>query len=73
MPGVATLEAEVTNISAHGFWIFLGTDQLPAPYDQFPCFRDATVDQISTVERPVEYHLLAQARAMSLWLLNRGW
>ncbi|MEO7851204.1 MAG: DUF2442 domain-containing protein [Rubrivivax sp.] len=57
MPGVATLEAEVTNISAHGFWIFLGTDELPVPYDQFPWFRDATVDQISTVERPAENHL----------------
>ena len=24
MPGVTTLEAEVTNVSAHGFWLLLG-------------------------------------------------
>ena len=57
MHGAATLEAEVTNISAHGFWVFLGTEELPVPYDQFPWFKKATVEQILTVERPTENHL----------------
>jgi hypothetical protein len=57
MPGTATLEAEVTNISAHGFWVLLGTEELAVPYAQFPWFRGATVEQITTVERPTENHL----------------
>ena len=57
MPGVATLEAEVTNISAHGFWVFLGSEELPVPYASFPWFKSATVEQITTLERPTEDHL----------------
>ena len=57
MPGIATLEAEVTNISAHGFWLLLGNEELPVPYAQFPWFKKATVEQILAVERPTENHL----------------
>ncbi|MEB3319622.1 MAG: DUF2442 domain-containing protein [Cyanobium sp.] len=57
MHGADTLEAEVTNISAHGFWVFLGTEELPVPYEQFPWFKKATVEQILAVERPTENHL----------------
>lgn len=57
MPGATTLEAEVTNISGHGFWVLLGDEELPVPYEQFPWFRNATVEQILTVERPTENHL----------------
>jgi hypothetical protein len=57
MIGAATLEAEVTNISVHGFWVLLGDEELPVPYAQFPWFRKATVEQITTVERPSANHL----------------
>jgi hypothetical protein len=57
MPGVATLDVEVTNISAHGFWVLLGREELPVPYAQFPWFRKATIEQITTIERPTENHL----------------
>lgn len=57
MLGAATLEVEVTNISSHGFWVLLGTEELPVPYAQFPWFKSATVEQIATVERPTENHL----------------
>ena len=57
MHGAATLEAEVTNISAYGFWVFLGTEELPVPYEQFPWFKKATVEQITQVERPTSNHL----------------
>lgn len=57
MPGTATLEAEVTHISTHGFWLLLGTEELPVPFDQFPWFKQATVAQITRVERPSEDHL----------------
>jgi hypothetical protein len=57
MPGTATLEAEVTNISAHGFWLLIGGEELAVPYSHFPWFKDATVRQILAVERPGENHL----------------
>jgi len=57
MPGVATSGAEVTNISAHGFWVLLGDEELPVPYAQFPWFKQATVAQLTAVQRPTENHL----------------
>jgi hypothetical protein len=57
MPGTATLAAEVTNISAHGFWLLLGDEELAVPYADFPWFKKATVEQILAVERPTENHL----------------
>jgi len=57
MPGTAILEAEVTNISAHGFWVLLGNEELAVPYADFPWFKKATVEQILAVERPAENHL----------------
>ena len=57
MPGAATLEAEVTHISANGFWVLLGDEELPVPFSEFPWFRTATVVQIATLERPIVNHL----------------
>lgn len=57
MPGTAILEAEVTNISAHGFWLLLGDEELAVPYAEFPWFKKATVEQILAVERPTANHL----------------
>jgi hypothetical protein len=57
MPGTATLDAEVTNISKHGFWILLGTEELAVPFAKFPWFRQATIDQITAVERPTANRL----------------
>ena len=57
MPGVVTLEAEVTNISAHGFWVLVDGQELPVPYSAFPWFKKATVEQIATLEHPTADHL----------------
>ena len=57
MPGNITLAAEVTHISKHGFWLLLGDEELHLPFEQFPWFRQATVDQITTVEHPTPDHL----------------
>ncbi|MFT3820595.1 MAG: DUF2442 domain-containing protein [Rubrivivax sp.] len=57
MPGVATSGAEVTHISAHGFWLLLGDEELAVPYADFPWFKKATVEQILAVERPTANHL----------------
>ena len=52
MPGIVTSGAEVTHISAHGFWVLLGDEELPIPYTELPWFKKATVEQIFAVERP---------------------
>lgn len=57
MLGTTILEAEVTYISPHGFWIFLGNEELPVPFAEFPWFKTASVEQITTLERPTENHL----------------
>lgn len=57
MPGIATSAAEVTHISKHGFWVLLGDEELLLPFEHFPWFKAATVEQISNVERPSPNHL----------------
>lgn len=56
-PGKPTLEAEVTNISPHGFWLLLKGHEKLLPYEHFPWFRNATVAQICQVELLSENHL----------------
>ena len=48
---------EVTNVSKHGFWIFLGDEELFVPFSQFPCLKDALVSQLLNVKRPQPHHL----------------
>jgi len=58
MPGISTSrEVEVSNISAHGFWVLVDDRELFLPYSEFPWFKDATVAAILDVERPQPHHL----------------
>lgn len=57
MLGIITSEAEVTHISKHGFWLLLSEEELLVPFEQFPWFRKATIDQILGVEWPTPDHL----------------
>ncbi|MFP5462864.1 MAG: DUF2442 domain-containing protein [Gammaproteobacteria bacterium] len=57
MPGSATLEAEVTHVSRHGFWLLLGDEELSVPFSEFPWFKQATIEQLSDVQRPTANHL----------------
>ena len=57
MPGSITSAAEVTHISKNGFWILLGDEELLVPFDHFPWFKKATVEQISDVNWPTPDHL----------------
>jgi hypothetical protein len=57
MPGSVTLEAEVTNVSRHGFWLLLGEEELAVPFAEFPWFKSATIEQLSDVQRPTLNHL----------------
>ena len=49
--------AEVTNISAHGFWLFVGEKEYFLPYEKFPWFRDAKIGEILDVELLHGFHL----------------
>ncbi len=51
------LKAEVTNISNHGLWILTGEKELFLPYEQFPWFKDKTINDITKVESFGEGHL----------------
>ncbi len=57
MHGSVTSAAEVTHVSRHGFWLLLGDEELLVPFEQFPWFRAATIEQLSSVEWPSKDHL----------------
>ena len=57
MPGVSTLEIEVSVVSNKGFWLLLDDEELFVAYAEFPWFKQATLDQITTIERPSLNHL----------------
>src|SRR5438874_3756912 len=49
--------AEVTNVSPHGFWLFVGERELLVPFKEFPWFREASVREITNVQLPSPHHL----------------
>src|SRR5438128_10836623 len=55
--GASTSQVEVTNISPHGFWMFIGDRELFVPFKDFPWFREATVREIANVQLPSPHHL----------------
>ena len=57
MLGTITSVAEVTHVSKHGFWLLLGSEELLVPFEEFPWFKKATIEQLSEVEWPTENHL----------------
>ncbi|MEZ5661297.1 MAG: DUF2442 domain-containing protein [Burkholderiaceae bacterium] len=58
MPGTNTsVAAEITHVSAHGVWLLLGDEELFMPYEHFPWFKKATIEQITEVQWPTPDHL----------------
>ena len=55
--GANTSEVEVTHIDARGLWILVDDKEYYLSYDHFPWFKDATVRQISQVDRLRPDHL----------------
>jgi Protein of unknown function (DUF2442) len=55
--GRSTSPAEVTNVSAHGFWLFIGARELFVPFQQFPWFREASIRAITNVQLQSPHHL----------------
>jgi hypothetical protein len=58
MHGDATSINEVTNITAHGFWLLVDDRELFVPLNDYPVFRTATLTQIFNVQRigPMQFH-----------------
>ncbi len=57
MHGAFTSEIEVSLVSNKGFWLLLGNEELFVSYADFPWFKQATVEQITTIEWPSTDHL----------------
>ena len=55
--GTRTSHVEVSNVSPIGFWLLLDEREVFVPFKEFPWFRDATIGQLTTVERPHASHL----------------
>ena len=55
--GPSTSRVEVTNVSPHGFWLFLGEREFFVPFRDFPWFKDASIGAITNVELPSPHHL----------------
>ena len=50
-------EVEVTNVSRHGFWLLLGSEELFVPFKEFPWFAEAPIAKLMHVELPQPHHL----------------
>ena len=55
--GTSTSSVEVTNISAHGFWLWVDGKEHFLPFADFPWFKNAKVADILNTERHGKYHL----------------
>ena len=55
--GEDTSQVEVSGISAHGIWLYLGDREAFLPFADFPWFREARVAGVLHVERPQPHHL----------------
>jgi hypothetical protein len=66
--GAGTSTVELTNVSQHGLWLLVDGQERYLPFDHFPWFRDATVAQLSAIERPTLGHLRWPALDVDLTL-----
>jgi hypothetical protein len=55
--GAGTSEAEVLNISPHGFWLAVAGTEYFLDFAHFPWFQDTTIRQISAVKLLHQEHL----------------
>ncbi len=57
MPGTITSHVEVTNVSAHGFWLLVAEAEYFVPFAEFPWFREAPIGKLLNVTMPAAHHL----------------
>lgn len=55
--GRSTSPVEVTNVSTHGFWLFVDEQELFVSFQDFPWFKDASIHELTRVELPSPHHL----------------
>src|SRR5262245_14814495 len=55
--GTHTFPVEVTNVSPHGFWLFIETREVFLSFETFPWFREASIREIGNVTLPSPHHL----------------
>ena len=51
------LSRSVSLVTGRGFWLLLSDEELYVSYADFPWFKQATVEQVTMVERPSQAHL----------------
>lgn len=47
----------MTNVSQHGLWLLVDGHEHHLAFDDFPWFRNATIAQLSRIDRPEPQHL----------------
>lgn len=57
MLGLPSLEIEVSVASNKGFWLLIENEELFVAYSEFPWFKQSTIKEITTIERPTPNHL----------------
>jgi Protein of unknown function (DUF2442) len=57
-PGEGISQIAVTDISPDGIWVLASGEEYFLPFDQFPWFKNGTIDQVLNVveEQPGSYH-----------------
>lgn len=55
--GTSTSGASLSNVSEHGLWLLVDDQEHFLPFEDFPWFRQGTISQLSTIERPTPEHL----------------
>lgn len=55
--GTGTSDVEVTHISAHGIWVYVRGSEHFLPYEDFPWFRQAKIQEVLHVELNHGSHL----------------
>ena len=56
-PGERTSRVEVTNISAHGIWLWVREREYFLPHEDFPWFEKARVRDVLDVQLLHDHHL----------------
>jgi len=56
-PGKNISKIEVTNISQHGFWLYHGGKEYFLPFEEYPWFMNANVNEITNVTLINQHHL----------------
>lgn len=57
MLGAPISEVEVSLASNQGFWLLIDDEELFVPFSEFPWFKKATIEAVTTVEKPSSNHL----------------